>query len=61
MVAKVQIQGAHPQMVRPSFFFTSMQKRISVGDLGLQGQILLFQLCRGKKDKSGQRDVKPGP
>ena len=31
-----------------------VQKKVPVGDLGLQGQIPLFQLCRGKKDESGQ-------
>ena len=57
MDAKVYIQGAHPWMVRSSFFLTSMlqvQKRVPVGGPGFQGQIPPFQLNRWRRDKSGQ-------
>ena len=37
-----------------------VQKRVPVDDLRLQRQIPLFQLCRGKKDESGQGDIRPG-
>jgi hypothetical protein len=55
-----------PEMIRCRFFFflTNMlwvQKKVPVDDLKLQGQIPLFQLCRGKKDESGQGDIKLGP
>jgi hypothetical protein len=45
-------------------FSTSMlrvQEKVPVDDLRLQGQIPLFQLCREKKDESGQGDVKLEP
>ena len=38
-----------------------VQKRVPVGDLRLQGQIPPFLLHRGKKDESGQGDVRLGP
>ena len=38
-----------------------VQKKVPVDDLRLQGQIPLFQLCRGKKDESGQGDIKLWP
>ena len=61
MAARVQTQGAHLWMVRSSFFDKYTMGAKGVDDLRHQGQIPFFQLCRGKKDKSGQGDVKLGP
>ena len=38
-----------------------VQKKVPVGDLRLQGQILPFQLLTGQKGESGQGDVRLGP
>jgi hypothetical protein len=49
---------------RRSSFFDSMpqvQKKVLFGGPRLQGQIPPFLLHRGKKDESGQEDVRPGP